>query len=300
MRRSVAKLGVALVAVVVAVVGVWGLIGPGSGALRAEGAAERFLQAISEGKDDQRAQWGEERVASLLSGFEPDDDTRFSTIEVGRATYDQSTATIPVRVVRNDGDDGVVEAVLEARRKTDDASGWRIVDVVLAQSVAVPSRGAARPARAPLGAWLWLTPVVLILAVASDILITRLRRRGPTAAGDLGRPTAGVISREELAAKLETGTIVLLDAQGPGWYEKGHIPGARPIDWFDIARSVALEVPEVQTEVAVYCWNAECIGSEVIADELVKFGYTRVNRYVGGKQDWVDHGNQLAAGEESR
>jgi rhodanese-related sulfurtransferase len=112
-------------------------------------------------------------------------------------------------------------------------------------------------------------------------------------------PQVTAIDRDELAAKLAAGTIVLIDAQGPGWYDEGHIPGAHPVDRNDIAATAATHIPAADTEVAVYCWNAACNGSAIVADKLVDLGYTNIRRYIDGKQDWQAHGHPLAEREQA-
>lgn len=97
-----------------------------------------------------------------------------------------------------------------------------------------------------------------------------------------------IITHQQLLARLAEGTIVLLDAQAPGWFEREHLPGAHRIDWDDIERSVDTAVPDRATPVAVYCWNATCTGSEIAAAELEHLGYNFVYRYPGGKQEWTD------------
>ena len=101
------------------------------------------------------------------------------------------------------------------------------------------------------------------------------------------------IEHDELAARLAAGTIVLLDAQAPGWYEREHLPGAHRLDWNDIQGSIHAAIPDQSTPVAVYCWNTACTGSQLAADELERLGYQSVHRYHGGKEDWTEHGGAL-------
>lgn len=103
------------------------------------------------------------------------------------------------------------------------------------------------------------------------------------------------IEHDELRARLAAGSIVLLDAQAPGWYEREHLPGAHRLDWADLPGSARAAVPDLATPVAVYCWNTTCTGSEVAAAELERLGYQAVHRYLGGKQDWTDHGGPIVA-----
>mgnify|MGYP000073560162 CR=1 FL=1 len=103
------------------------------------------------------------------------------------------------------------------------------------------------------------------------------------------------IGYDELAARLAAGTIVLLDAQAPGWYEREHLPDAHRLDWDDLPASTRAAVPDPTTPVAVYCWNTTCTGSEIAAAELERLGYQHVHRYTGGKQDWVERGGAIIA-----
>ena len=103
------------------------------------------------------------------------------------------------------------------------------------------------------------------------------------------------IERDELAARIADGTIVVLDAQAPGWYEREHLPGALGIPYDEIDSTVARAVPDKDIEIAVYCWNETCLGSAVVAERLCELGYTQIRRYVGGKQDWSDAGLPLDA-----
>jgi hypothetical protein len=66
-------------------------------------------------------------------------------------------------------------------------------------------------------------------------------------------PVPSVITHEQLVARLAEDTIVLLDAQAPGWFEREHLPGPHRLDWGDIERSVGTAVPDRCTAVAVYC-----------------------------------------------
>lgn len=107
------------------------------------------------------------------------------------------------------------------------------------------------------------------------------------------------IDHAELVARLAAGTIVLLDAQAPGWFEREHLPDAHRLDWDDLHGSARAAVPDPSTPVAVYCWNTTCTGSEIAAAELERLGYSVVHRYTGGKQDWTDHGGAVVTDERA-
>ena len=176
MRRrrwaSVELAGLTAIAALVVLV-----IGPGSGPRRAEGAVERFLHAISTANEEQIDRWGEPGLAARMADFDPDDDTRFATIEVGRGLATGRQATVPARVVRNDAADTVVHLKLTAQRQPGRSSDWQVIGSEPVGRAAVPSEGAPRPARAPVGAWFGTGVVAAALAIASDLALRRLRHR---------------------------------------------------------------------------------------------------------------------------
>ena len=263
------------------------LVAAGDNVRRPEGAAERYLQALSNDHDPDP--WGDPDLAAALIDFSANDDTLFSTIEVGRASEAGEAVTVPARVVRNDGDNSEIHLAITARRASTEPHDWRIVAIDQVATASVPSEGGTRPSRASTLLWPAAGLVAVALASGADLVVSQLRRRRSRR----GQAAVTEIDFTELRAKLDAGAIVLIDAQAPGWYDQEHLPGAEPIDWHQITASAARLIPAPDSEVAVYCWNTTCTGSEVIADQLVKLGYQRVRRYTGGKQDWVDHGGPL-------
>jgi rhodanese-related sulfurtransferase len=101
------------------------------------------------------------------------------------------------------------------------------------------------------------------------------------------------IGHDEFVARLGAGTVVPLDARAPGCYERQYLPGAPRPDWDDLPDSARAADPDVATPVAVYCWNTSCTVSEIAATELEQLGYLAVRRYIGGKEDWIDHGGAV-------
>ena len=101
------------------------------------------------------------------------------------------------------------------------------------------------------------------------------------------------IGRAELHDAIRAGSIVALDAQGDGWYEREHLPTAvraRPHDLAGLAR----RLPDGKdTAVAAYCWSETCTGSQRTAEHLIGLGYTNVRRYAAGKRDWIQAGLPL-------
>jgi rhodanese-related sulfurtransferase len=95
------------------------------------------------------------------------------------------------------------------------------------------------------------------------------------------------ISRDELREKIDTGAdFVLVDALPPLAYAMSHLPRAINIapDWID--DRARRRIPDLDTEVVVYCADADCGSSVAVANRLVELGYRNVRHYEGGKRDW--------------
>ena len=105
------------------------------------------------------------------------------------------------------------------------------------------------------------------------------------------------IEREELITKMGAGTVRLLDAQGPGWFEREHLPGAIRGRIDDPDATVAELGDDLDNEIVVYCSSATCTGSALAAELLEGRGYRNVLRYTAGKQDWTDAGLPIERGQ---
>ena len=105
-----------------------------------------------------------------------------------------------------------------------------------------------------------------------------------------------LIEREELVGELERGTIVLLDAQAPGWFERERLPSARRALPEDLDEFEQTLPRGRESEIAVYCWDKDCDSSAYIAEQLIERGYSCVRRYRGGKRDWLAAGLPVERG----
>jgi rhodanese-related sulfurtransferase len=105
------------------------------------------------------------------------------------------------------------------------------------------------------------------------------------------------IDRESLRERIESGAdFVLVDALPPVTYAMGHLPGAINIssDWID--DRARRRIPDLDTEVVVYCADEGCDSSVIVASRLVELGYRNVLHYADGKRDWVAAGLTLEGG----
>ena len=106
-----------------------------------------------------------------------------------------------------------------------------------------------------------------------------------------------LIGREELWAKIEDGEeFALVDALAPMSYARSHLPGAinLPLEWVD--ERAPRRIPDLGTEIVVYCIDVECTSSVLVAERLRLLGYTNVRHYLEGKADWTAAGLPLEGG----
>ena len=98
------------------------------------------------------------------------------------------------------------------------------------------------------------------------------------------------ITRLELKERIDRGDITVLEALPTSYWEAEHLPGAIAFPLDDIDGQADRLLPEKSAAIAVYCSNAVCNNSHVVAARLADLGYTAVYRYVDGKQDWIEAG----------
>jgi rhodanese-related sulfurtransferase len=105
------------------------------------------------------------------------------------------------------------------------------------------------------------------------------------------------IDRESLRRKLESGDeFVLVDALSPMSYAGSHLPGAINLPPGSVDGRAQRRIPDLTTEVVVYCSDANCNSSVLVANELIALGYENVSHYTEGKNDWVEAGLPLEGG----
>lgn len=106
-----------------------------------------------------------------------------------------------------------------------------------------------------------------------------------------------LISREELRAEIEAGTVTVVDALGGEYYAKQHLPGAIALVEADVAELAPTLLPDRSAAIVTYCSNPACPNSSRVAEALTRLGYTNVRKYREGIQDWVDAGLPTESGD---
>ena len=85
------------------------------------------------------------------------------------------------------------------------------------------------------------------------------------------------ISRDELKAGLDAGTLTLIDALPESYYAQQHLP-------------------DKDAAIVTYCSNPACANSGQVATKLATLGYTNVRKYADGIQDWTEAGLPTESG----
>jgi rhodanese-related sulfurtransferase len=108
------------------------------------------------------------------------------------------------------------------------------------------------------------------------------------------------VTRAELWRKIENREeFVLVDALAPMAYAMSHLPGAINLTpgWID--DRARRRIPDLDTEIVVYCADVDCDSSVTVANRLMELGYRNVRHYAGGKRDWVKASLPLEGGRVS-
>ncbi len=104
------------------------------------------------------------------------------------------------------------------------------------------------------------------------------------------------IDRDEAVAHIAAGAL-LLDAQGPGKFERAHILGAIRGRLDDPGATTAVLGDDLDREIVVYCTDQACTGSALATKLLEGRGYRNVLRYTDGLADWSDAGLPVDTGQ---
>jgi rhodanese-related sulfurtransferase len=102
-----------------------------------------------------------------------------------------------------------------------------------------------------------------------------------------------LISRTDLQAGIEAGTVTVVDALGGEYWAKQHLPGAIPLVAADVPTRAADLLPNRDAAIVTYCSNPACPNSTQVASLLEGLGYSNVRKYREGIEDWADAGLPL-------
>jgi rhodanese-related sulfurtransferase len=103
-----------------------------------------------------------------------------------------------------------------------------------------------------------------------------------------------VVDRNELAARLEHGAVVVLDVRPPAEFGAGHIAGARSIPISELRRH--LKALRKDTDVVAYCRGPYCVYADDAVRELRRRGFN-ASRLEDGFPEWKRAGLPVAVGQ---
>jgi rhodanese-related sulfurtransferase len=104
------------------------------------------------------------------------------------------------------------------------------------------------------------------------------------------------ITRTDLEAKLAAhAPVVLVEALPVGYFQKGHLPGARNLPHDQVRALAPSLLDEKDAEIVVYCASDTCQNSHIAAGVLASMGYRNVSVFPGGKKEWEEAGLPLVS-----
>ena len=106
------------------------------------------------------------------------------------------------------------------------------------------------------------------------------------------------ITTEQAKKLLDMKAALFIDARRSDQFGKGHIPGALNIYAYDFQDNIGkvAGLPK-NKRLVVYCYGGECELSHDLADDLAKFGFTKVVIYTGGWEEWSKTDYPKSTGE---
>ena len=102
-----------------------------------------------------------------------------------------------------------------------------------------------------------------------------------------------VVDRDELAARLKRGEVMVLDVRPTAEYAAGHIQGAKSMPITELRRQ--LRALPKSSEVVAYCRGPYCVYADDAVRELNRKGY-RALRLIDGFPEWKRAGLPIEQG----
>lgn len=112
-------------------------------------------------------------------------------------------------------------------------------------------------------------------------------------------PAYGEINTEVLSKLVQSANplIMIVDARNIKTDNGKRIPSAKTIPFDATIENITANLPDKQAMVIIYCSNAKCPASCLLADRLVRMGYKNVWKYPGGLEEWEASGQKVENGK---
>jgi rhodanese-related sulfurtransferase/predicted transcriptional regulator len=104
-----------------------------------------------------------------------------------------------------------------------------------------------------------------------------------------------VVDRDELARRLASGSLIVLDVRPYAEFAAGHIAGSRSVPIWELREHLRALPKEV--EVVAYCRGPYCVYADEAVRELTKKGF-RARRLADGFPEWERAGLPVSVGSE--
>jgi rhodanese-related sulfurtransferase/DNA-binding transcriptional ArsR family regulator len=135
--------------------------------------------------------------------------------------------------------------------------------------------------------------VAELLAAIRDVAEAHVDGLERLAAAYLGdRDGMEVVGRAELAARLQSGALIVLDVRPSPEFGAGHIAGARSVPIAELRQH--LELLPADTEVVAYCRGPYCVYADDAVRELRRRGFN-ASRLEDGFPEWKRAGLPIAS-----
>ena len=136
--------------------------------------------------------------------------------------------------------------------------------------------------------------VAELWAAIREVATERVAGLDRLAAAYLGdRDGVEVIDRDELANRIKSGGVTVLDVRPVAEFAGGHIAGARSVPVTELRRHLRALSKDV--EVVAYCRGPYCVYADDAVRELRRKGFT-ARRLEDGYPEWKRAGLPIAAG----
>jgi len=142
--------------------------------------------------------------------------------------------------------------------------------------------------------WGVLASAALVMVLMSAVSVSLAQSGSKTKPKDGEKPAhsvkAELNAQALMALKGAKVPMVLLDARGPSaeW-----IDGAMPMAYDADEKTAKRSLAKREQLIVTYCGGPECPMSQMLADRLAGYGYTKVIRFTGGVAAWTEAGYEL-------
>ena len=91
--------------------------------------------------------------------------------------------------------------------------------------------------------------------------------------------------------------VMIVDARDIKTDDGKRITSAKAIPFDATTGNITANLPDKQAMIIIYCSNARCPKSGLLADRLVRMGYKNVWNYPGGIEEWEKSGHKVEKGK---